>query len=252
MPGILNSLGDSYNSTILNNHLKFGICTYLDSLRKVTGSGLWSGNCKELLDWRNQRLRLQSLTVINSHASIQVLAESIISETINLYLSNELTESSTSSLKLISKMLLSEMDSNDLKSSVWRNIIEIDGSRRSGTVSIYTNSVNQSKIIDVWLDGCIREESTHYQFTIAPTDYLVACEETKNPVAYAPMPGKIIQIIAKQGCEVKQGDPLVILEAMKMEHLVSAPNTGIVNIFCEIGCIVSEGSKLAEVISMDL
>lgn len=249
MSGILNSLTDSYNSATSSNHLKFGIYTYLDSLRKVTGSGLWSGDYKELLDWRNQRLRLQSLTVINSHASIQVLAESTISDTINIYLCNDFIEKSSSSLKIISKTLLSKMESNNLISSVWRNIIEIDGSRSSGTVSIYTNPVNQSKIIDVWLDGCIGEENTHYQFTIAPTNYLVTDEETKNPIAYAPMPGKIIQIIAKQGCEVKQGDPLVILEAMKMEHLVLAPNTGTVNIFCEIGSTVSEGSKLAEVIS---
>ena len=149
-------------------------------------------------------------------------------------------------MKMKSKQLLSRDKSS---STVWKSTIEIDGSLKSGTVCISTNSTNQTKVVDVWLDGCIREESTHYQFTIAPTDYLLKGELTKVPVAYSPMPGKIIQIIAKQGCEVKQGDPLVILEAMKMEHPVLAPNTGTVNIFCEVGAIVSEGTKLAEVLS---
>jgi acetyl-CoA carboxylase biotin carboxylase subunit len=38
-----------------------------------------------------------------------------------------------------------------------------------------------------------------------------------------PMPGKIIQILVKAGDRVKRGQPLAVLEAMKMEHTLSAP-----------------------------
>ena len=38
-----------------------------------------------------------------------------------------------------------------------------------------------------------------------------------------PMPGKIVQVLAKAGQRVAKGQPLVVLEAMKMEHTLSAP-----------------------------
>jgi hypothetical protein len=40
------------------------------------------------------------------------------------------------------------------------------------------------------------------------------------------MPGKVISLIAQPGSEVEQGAPLLILEAMKMEHTIAAPAKG--------------------------
>lgn len=39
----------------------------------------------------------------------------------------------------------------------------------------------------------------------------------------APMPGKIVSILVEEGREVKKGDSLLILEAMKMENILKAP-----------------------------
>lgn len=44
----------------------------------------------------------------------------------------------------------------------------------------------------------------------------------------APMPGLIIDLRVKVGDEVKAGDPLLILEAMKMENIIKSPGTGTV------------------------
>lgn len=44
----------------------------------------------------------------------------------------------------------------------------------------------------------------------------------------APMPGKIIDILVEEGSEVKPGDPIIILEAMKMQNEISSHVTGVV------------------------
>lgn len=45
----------------------------------------------------------------------------------------------------------------------------------------------------------------------------------------APMPGTILEIAVKAGDEVKKGDKLIILEAMKMENVIKSPIDGRIN-----------------------
>ena len=42
----------------------------------------------------------------------------------------------------------------------------------------------------------------------------------------APMPGLILQIHVEEGMEVKKGDPIMVLEAMKMENIIKSPGEG--------------------------
>lgn len=61
----------------------------------------------------------------------------------------------------------------------------------------------------------------------------------------APMPGKIVAVMVTQGKEVKKGEALVIMEAMKMEHTISAPHDGVVDeILYALGEQVTEGAAL--------
>ncbi|HEY5211346.1 MAG TPA: acetyl-CoA carboxylase biotin carboxylase subunit [Stellaceae bacterium] len=61
----------------------------------------------------------------------------------------------------------------------------------------------------------------------------------------APMPGKIVQVLARSGETVKRGQPILILEAMKMEHTIAAPADGIVDaINYAVGELVDEGAVL--------
>jgi 3-methylcrotonyl-CoA carboxylase alpha subunit len=61
----------------------------------------------------------------------------------------------------------------------------------------------------------------------------------------APLPGKIVQLIAKPGQAVKKGDPLLVMEAMKMEHTIAAPADGtIARLNYAEGEQVDEGAEL--------
>ena len=61
----------------------------------------------------------------------------------------------------------------------------------------------------------------------------------------APMPGKIIQLLVDAGATVDRGTPLLIMEAMKMEHTISAPARGKVDaLLYAVGDQVAEGSQL--------
>jgi acetyl-CoA carboxylase biotin carboxylase subunit len=63
----------------------------------------------------------------------------------------------------------------------------------------------------------------------------------------APMPGKVTQISVKAGDAVTKGQPLLTLEAMKMEHALAAPFDGVVaELSAELGAQVSEGALLAK------
>ncbi|QQS53072.1 MAG: acetyl/propionyl/methylcrotonyl-CoA carboxylase subunit alpha [Candidatus Competibacteraceae bacterium] len=63
----------------------------------------------------------------------------------------------------------------------------------------------------------------------------------------APMPGNVIALLATVGATVEKGTPLLILEAMKMEHTLTAPARGTVRSFhFAVGDPVSDGAELVE------
>ena len=64
----------------------------------------------------------------------------------------------------------------------------------------------------------------------------------------APMPGKILSFSVKAGDTVKKGQPLAVMEAMKMEHTIAAPADGVVEeLLYAPGDQVTEGSELLKI-----
>ena len=64
----------------------------------------------------------------------------------------------------------------------------------------------------------------------------------------APMPGTVVKVLVEEGQEVKEGQLLLVLEAMKMEQPVSAPHAGVVHSLpFDEGSLVQGGAVLAEV-----
>ncbi len=67
----------------------------------------------------------------------------------------------------------------------------------------------------------------------------------------APMPGKILNLMVNVGDEVKPGDPVVILEAMKMENELKAASAGkVTSINAEIGQSVEKNHIILEIESL--
>ena len=61
----------------------------------------------------------------------------------------------------------------------------------------------------------------------------------------APMPGKVVSFLAKAGDRVQRGQALAVMEAMKMEHTISAPHDGVVEeLLYGPGDQVAEGGEL--------
>lgn len=68
---------------------------------------------------------------------------------------------------------------------------------------------------------------------------------------FSPMPGLILKILKNNGDEVKQGEPVLILEAMKMENEIVAPKAGLLSL-AEIkeGITIEKNVKLFEIKSL--
>ena len=82
---------------------------------------------------------------------------------------------------------------------------------------------------------------------IDPLGMTGAEHEEEGAGLMAPMPGKIIALLAAVGATVDKGAPLLVLEAMKMEHTISAPRAGTVKSYrYAAGDQVAEGAELVE------
>ncbi|MDE7097750.1 MAG: biotin/lipoyl-binding protein [Ruminococcus sp.] len=79
----------------------------------------------------------------------------------------------------------------------------------------------------------------------APTAPAAPVNLAEGETVSAPMPGNIIRVDVKQGDTVKEGQILVILEAMKMENEIVAPKDGTVaQVVTSKGAVVDTGSPL--------
>ncbi len=90
------------------------------------------------------------------------------------------------------------------------------------------------------------EISDDLDLLIDKMGYSKSSSKTLNSI-FAPMPGIIIDIKAKEGDSVKEGDSLFILEAMKMENAIVSPkDTVIKSLFIKVGDAVEKGKLLIE------
>ena len=74
---------------------------------------------------------------------------------------------------------------------------------------------------------------------------LTAGAEAGSGRLTAPMPGRVVEVQVRRGARVERGTPLLVLEAMKMEHAIVAPGRGrVTEIHYAAGELVEEGAEL--------
>ena len=65
----------------------------------------------------------------------------------------------------------------------------------------------------------------------------------------APMPGKVLEVLVKEGQDVAEGDPMLVLEAMKMENVLRSAGEGSVGrIHVDAGQAVEKDAVLIELV----
>ncbi|HWB67018.1 MAG TPA: biotin carboxylase N-terminal domain-containing protein [Mycobacteriales bacterium] len=115
--------------------------------------------------------------------------------------------------------------------------LTVDGVRM--TVSVAIDAAGRT--IDV--DSAAGSSS----YTLIPR-FTDPSEELAAGSLVAPMPGSVVRVLVDSGATVATGDPLVVLEAMKMEHTVASPADGtVVDVKVQAGSQVDAGTVLVVV-----
>ena len=82
-----------------------------------------------------------------------------------------------------------------------------------------------------------------------PDDASEQSEAGASPDVRSPMPGRILEVLTSEGATVSAGDPLVRMEAMKMEIDLAAPCDGVVgSIPVSAGDLVEPDAELVRII----
>ncbi|KAL4438488.1 hypothetical protein ABPG77_000136 [Micractinium sp. CCAP 211/92] len=119
---------------------------------------------------------------------------------------------------------------------------EVDGQRLQAGWCLHSHG--DDEVLDLWVDG------SQYQFRRPVMRRWLrsgAAEQAVGSVV-TPMPGRVVKVFVEQGAEVGEGAPLVVVEAMKMEHTVRAPCAGVVaELHSFVGAQVEDGHVLAVV-----
>jgi propionyl-CoA carboxylase alpha chain len=119
-----------------------------------------------------------------------------------------------------------------------RVVLEEDGVRTSYEVSARGHDPH-----DVHVDS----PRGHARLVRTPR-FVDPAEQVASGSLLAPMPGTVISVAVEPGQQVEAGQPVLVLEAMKMQHTVSAPHAGTVaEIDVKPGAQVAAGEVLAVV-----
>ena len=114
-----------------------------------------------------------------------------------------------------------------------------------------TNPQNVSDVVSFGSRVAVFSSQGTFEFTV-PDPLEGEGLDAGGDTIVAPMPGLVKKVMANSGNPVAAGDPLVVLEAMKMEHVLSAPRDGaLAEVNVSEGDQVEDGTVLVRLESED-
>ena len=119
------------------------------------------------------------------------------------------------------------------------------GSEEDGVLRVMLGNASfRIRAVRDGIDWHLFRDGIHHVLTLRSVQLSSAPDAIIGTLA-APMPGKVLQVLVQPGAAVAKGAPLVILEAMKMEHTIAAPHDGrVAEIHFRAGEQVNEGEEL--------
>jgi len=130
--------------------------------------------------------------------------------------------------------------------------IYVDGQPRTVHLSERDRVEGQLRYLELDSQAAVHFERG-YPFVVSTRMDLKATSSTSDGGLRAPMPGKIVATPVRAGDVVTKGQPVIVLEAMKMEHALTAPFDGVVaEVNAAVGDQVGADAVLALVILQDL
>ncbi len=154
------------------------------------------------------------------------------------------------------KYRIKDVFTEDLKINHKKLDIQIHDDENGFTYLVFKNKKYHAEIVEKSQNKyIILINGVTYNFTIeTPISYkrkkYLDKQKSKNKVEVlqAPMPGKIIDVMVEPGAEVKSGEALVILEAMKMQNEITAPINGkIIKVLTKPNDTVNKDDILIEI-----
>ena len=132
--------------------------------------------------------------------------------------------------------------------------LDVNGAKQPLTVSGHEGATLSVRLGEQSMHGTVRRDgdvfhvfSNGEHHTLAYNDPMAHAGELEAAGGRltAPMPGKVVAVLVEAGQTVSKGDPLVIMEAMKMEHTIAAPSDGLVEeVLYAVGDQVADGAPL--------
>jgi biotin carboxyl carrier protein len=138
----------------------------------------------------------------------------------------------------------------------------IDGRTYEGDVlcperGVYTFYIGD-RVVEAWVKSLAGTDAVRVRVDYGAADVRIVDPKRRSASAdgagegrqtlVAPMPGKVVAIVAAAGSAVERGQGVVVVEAMKMQNEVKAPKAGLVTeVRVSVGDTVNAGQALATI-----